>query len=508
MAEMRLKFSEGEFALKDGVTTIGRTPDNDVSFPADPNVSRCHAEIELRGGEFCLIDLSSSNGTAVNGSRISGDTYLRPGDRIMLGGTSELIFDEHREDAVEAVENPAADADLPLNLPPVGIAVQQLPSVASAPASAGSKTMLMIAGGAVLLAVVVVGVAGTIYYRKSTASCGATAKITSPEKGETLLKPTDIEVQAEKTGCIKSMVFTLDNKEFAQADDSPYTATIDPKDHADQADGEYHTLGIVLIDNEGKRLPQPDQIPLILETRKLGKLADDPEPEQEQGPGPQDQQPALPSGKTVSLIDIRDETIRFAKQFPGGRAVPNKEFLLDVQKRTADFTRGGHYGRAAAYRDLINVAFVRDKNLPPAFGFIFAMSRSGFDPRRQGDGEGLWQTSQTLFSSQNFGGQCGESLSDPKQTCASVATAAYLKELYFSACGEDFLCAAAAFGKSIQDAAAWKSNQANSGSGLWNTLKGGPEREQIVKFVAAGIVAGNPQRFGLDQDKPISTLYP
>ena len=90
---MRLKFAGGEYLLKNGVTTLGRTSDNDVSFPSDSNVPRFHAEIELRGSEFCLIDLNSSNGTEINDLKVDREIYLSPGDRILLGGSSEIIFE-------------------------------------------------------------------------------------------------------------------------------------------------------------------------------------------------------------------------------------------------------------------------------------------------------------------------------------------------------------------------------------------------------------------------------
>ena len=39
MQDVRLKFKDGEFTPIDGVTTLGRTTDNLVSFPDDSNVS-------------------------------------------------------------------------------------------------------------------------------------------------------------------------------------------------------------------------------------------------------------------------------------------------------------------------------------------------------------------------------------------------------------------------------------------------------------------------------------
>ena len=57
MAEAKLKFNGNELNLFKGVTTIGRTSDNFISFPEDANVSRYHAEIESRGDDFYIIDL-------------------------------------------------------------------------------------------------------------------------------------------------------------------------------------------------------------------------------------------------------------------------------------------------------------------------------------------------------------------------------------------------------------------------------------------------------------------
>ena len=86
MQDAKLKLENSEIALSGDVTTIGRTPDNAVSFPSDSNVSRYHAEIELRGGDHYLIDLNSSNGTSVNGNAVKGEVRLEPGDKLLFGG--------------------------------------------------------------------------------------------------------------------------------------------------------------------------------------------------------------------------------------------------------------------------------------------------------------------------------------------------------------------------------------------------------------------------------------
>lgn len=63
--------------------SIGRALDNDLVVE-DPAVSRHHAEIRRQYGRFYLTDLESTNGTKVNGKRVSG-SFLQDGDRIRVG---------------------------------------------------------------------------------------------------------------------------------------------------------------------------------------------------------------------------------------------------------------------------------------------------------------------------------------------------------------------------------------------------------------------------------------
>ncbi len=53
----------------------------------DEHVSRRHATINALSGEYMLIDLGSSNGTVVNGQKITGPVMLQHGDVIQFGGT-------------------------------------------------------------------------------------------------------------------------------------------------------------------------------------------------------------------------------------------------------------------------------------------------------------------------------------------------------------------------------------------------------------------------------------
>jgi len=71
--------------LRPATNAIGRDPESDVPLTWDPTVSRRHAKIEMAGGEPVLTDLSSSNGTFVNGERLDGPRAIREGDELRLG---------------------------------------------------------------------------------------------------------------------------------------------------------------------------------------------------------------------------------------------------------------------------------------------------------------------------------------------------------------------------------------------------------------------------------------
>ena len=58
--------------------TVGRAAGNDIVLGDDGQVSRVHAVLERLGGGWSIRDVSSRNGTFVNGNRVSGEAGSVP----------------------------------------------------------------------------------------------------------------------------------------------------------------------------------------------------------------------------------------------------------------------------------------------------------------------------------------------------------------------------------------------------------------------------------------------
>ena len=69
--------------LKVDKTTVGRVEDNTFQI-AEPSVSSHHCEVLLRGSDVVVRDLNSTNGTFINGEKIT-ETTLKPGQVLRLG---------------------------------------------------------------------------------------------------------------------------------------------------------------------------------------------------------------------------------------------------------------------------------------------------------------------------------------------------------------------------------------------------------------------------------------
>jgi DNA-binding winged helix-turn-helix (wHTH) protein len=100
-ATVELIWNKRPLPLSDGEHLAGR--DAECSLVIDAStVSRRHARIMVVSGAVTVEDLDSTNGTRVNGTRISGPTPLSPGDELSLG--SEVLQVRKRDAAALTVK--------------------------------------------------------------------------------------------------------------------------------------------------------------------------------------------------------------------------------------------------------------------------------------------------------------------------------------------------------------------------------------------------------------------
>lgn len=76
--------------MKRARMVIGRKPECEIRIPR-PEVSREHCEIRVDGGRLLVRDLGSSNGTLIDGKRISGETAVPAGSVLTIGPATFVI---------------------------------------------------------------------------------------------------------------------------------------------------------------------------------------------------------------------------------------------------------------------------------------------------------------------------------------------------------------------------------------------------------------------------------
>src|SRR3954462_11547164 len=95
-AQKRLSFNESE-------VTVGRVPGNDVVLPKG-NVSKRHSRIVLKDNRFIVVDLKSTNGSYVNGGKITSPLVVKEGDKIYVG---DYVLTLEGAPALDALKPPS-----------------------------------------------------------------------------------------------------------------------------------------------------------------------------------------------------------------------------------------------------------------------------------------------------------------------------------------------------------------------------------------------------------------
>ncbi|MEQ8887844.1 MAG: FHA domain-containing protein, partial [Sandaracinaceae bacterium] len=104
-AQRRLDFDKNE-------VTIGRVQGNDIILPKG-NVSKRHSRIVLKDNRFIVVDLKSTNGTYVNGRKITSPLVVKAGDKIYIGDFILTLEEGAGAAAVAPPPGPPASAPMP-----------------------------------------------------------------------------------------------------------------------------------------------------------------------------------------------------------------------------------------------------------------------------------------------------------------------------------------------------------------------------------------------------------
>jgi pSer/pThr/pTyr-binding forkhead associated (FHA) protein len=147
-------------------TTVGRVEDNTFQI-SDPSVSSHHCEIQLRGTEILIRDLNSTNGSFINGEKIT-EQILKLGQILRLGQV-ELKLEQEGVPAIASSAAPLKKQVEATMVMPRGISLDQLEKSGSSPGFEANKqfskktnkvnTFFLIGGIIVFLIIV-----GLIFY--------------------------------------------------------------------------------------------------------------------------------------------------------------------------------------------------------------------------------------------------------------------------------------------------------------------------------------------------------
>lgn len=103
--QRRLDFDKPE-------VTIGRVQGNDIILPKG-NVSKRHSRIVFKDGKFIIVDLKSTNGTYVNGRKITSPLVIKETDKVYIGDFILTIEEGTGGGAAEAMPSLSPGLDVP-----------------------------------------------------------------------------------------------------------------------------------------------------------------------------------------------------------------------------------------------------------------------------------------------------------------------------------------------------------------------------------------------------------
>ncbi|MEY4609636.1 MAG: hypothetical protein RL625_1853, partial [Gemmatimonadota bacterium] len=188
--------------LTQTVIRIGRHPENDLRFHVelDRDASSRHAELRLEHGRYLLTDLGSTNGTLLNGQRISGPREVNDGDVIEFGPNGPSVGITLIDAGAPRPEVRRTRSSAPIGAEPATVApARKNTEVRIAEAvrkETGSLRWMLL----LLLAVVLVGGAAAVKMSMRSASAGQEAIATLIAANDSLSRLLDARLSQTGVG--------------------------------------------------------------------------------------------------------------------------------------------------------------------------------------------------------------------------------------------------------------------------------------------------------------------
>jgi hypothetical protein len=223
------------------------------------------------------------------------------------------------------------------------------------------------------------------------------------------------------------------------------------------------------------------------------------------------------SSTEVEATEIKAMVSQLASQISQKSGYEFGPELIDlIRARSHEYASQKGLQAAREYRREINKSF-RDEGLSPLIGYVLAMSRSKFDQSSSDKGIGVWQIPITVVRSHGYLSAAESSAKLKVPEVSAQIAASYTRQLLSAFEAEDFIYAIGCFGMSLREAGQLQARlmtavpdtngRRDVGKIIDAHVLSGAQVDNIARFFAAGIVAENPQKFGLADSQPLSSLY-
>jgi hypothetical protein len=339
-----------------------------------------------------------------------------------------------------------------------------------------SKFWIATVSAATLIVIVIV--LTLIKLATAGGDCG-TVKIVSPQSGATISEPVKVVVEADQPPCVSGVSYRLAGMEFARPETEIFETKLDPRALRerlpDLGAGDYE-LSIAVENQTGRMDAEADSIRVRIEF-----------------PGP---------AAEIALERIREMVEKLATRINqrGEIFVFDDEFLSQIRSATRAYRTDMFTGAESLGADIRRTS--NSVGIPSQLMFLLAASRSRFSTDQAIEGCGVDPGGAGAFKvPRSIMNQFGAKAAVDPGTATQVA-ARHLKEL-IQGQRDDFLYAVACFGEpSARIGDIFQRNDQQARRNFHDLVERGEirpeESKRVVCFFAAGIVAENPDKFGVN----------